>query len=145
MLEADVSLDMLHHTCTRLSVCGPDGATRVMVYGGRYSPHSAVNVWPLIISALPHEVGTSLTAADRRFAVTAREDVPSSRWRHSAVCLKASTPSSDQDCIVVFGGRTPDFEVRLSLILYLPFTLLSAVLMKQKLYRQFSDLERVIT
>jgi hypothetical protein len=137
VLEADVNLDMLHHTCTRLSLRGPDGTTRVMVYGGRYSPHTAVNVWPLIFSVLPHEVGTSLTVVDRHVAVTSREDVPSSRWRHSAVCLKSLTPSSDRDYIVVFGGRTPDFEVRLSLILYSPFMLLSAFLIKQNITINF--------
>jgi hypothetical protein len=136
-LEADFNLDMLHHTCTRLSLRGPDGATRVMVYGGRYSPRSAMNVWPLIFSVLPHEMGTGLTVVDSRVAVAAREDVPASRWRHSAVCLQSVTPSSDQDYVVVFGGRTPDFEVHLSLILYLPFMLLGAFLIKQNVTINF--------
>jgi hypothetical protein len=111
-LESDVNLDMLHHTCTLLSLLGPDGTTRVMVYGGRYSPCNAVNEWPLIFSVLSHDMGTSVAVADRHIAVTERQDMPESRWRHSAVCLKSSTPSAVQDYIVVFGGRTPDFKVR---------------------------------
>jgi hypothetical protein len=118
VLGAGVNLDMLHHTCTPLSLRGPDGTTKVMVYGGRYSPCSAVNVWPLIVSALSHDTGTSVTVAGRHVAVTATEDVPASRWRHSAVCLKSLTPSSEGDFIVVFGGRTTAFEVHFSLILY---------------------------
>jgi hypothetical protein len=116
-LESDVNLDMLHHTCTRLSLRGPDDTTRVMVYGGRYSPCNAVNMWPLIFSVLSHDMGTSVTVADRHIAVTERQDVPAARWRHSAVSLK-STPSTVQDYIVVFGGRTPDFKVCLPIILY---------------------------
>lgn len=110
-LESDVNLDMLHHTCTCLSLLGPDGTTRVMVYGGRYSPCNAVNMWPLIFSMLSRDTGTSMTVAERHIAVTERQDVPASRWRHSAVCLKSLTPSTIQDCIIVFGGRTPDFKV----------------------------------
>lgn len=117
-LESDVNLDMLHHTCTCLSLRGPDDTTRVMVYGGRYSPYSPVNVWPRIFSVLSHDMGTRMTVADRHIAVTERQDVPVSRWRHSAVCLKSSTPSTVQDYIVVFGGRTPDFKVCLPIILY---------------------------
>lgn len=77
-----------------------------------------MNVWPLILSVLSHDMGTSVTVANRRIAVTERQDVPASRWRHSAVCLKSSTPSAVQDYIVVFGGRTPDFKVCLTTILY---------------------------
>ncbi|PNF35678.1 tRNA wybutosine-synthesizing protein 4 [Cryptotermes secundus] len=110
-LESAVNLDMLHHTCTCLSLRGPDDTARVMVYGGRYSPCSPVNVWPRIFSVLAHDVGTRMTVADRHIAVTERQNVPVSRWRHSAVCLKSSTPSAVQDYVVVFGGRTPDFKV----------------------------------
>lgn len=111
VLQSDVHLDVLHHTCTRLSVCGPDGSTRVMLYGGRYSPCRAVNVWPTILSVLATDVGMRLTVVDSSTAVTLRENGPVSRWRHSAVCLKCSSADPLQEYVVVFGGRTPEFKV----------------------------------
>lgn len=111
VVESDVKLDVLHHTCTRLSVCGPDGSTRVMLYGGRYSPCRAMNVWPTILSVLPSDRGMRVTVVDSNTAVTLEENAPVSRWRHSAVCLKCSTPDPVQEHVVVFGGRTPDFKV----------------------------------
>lgn len=104
-------LDVLHHTCTRLSVCGTDGSTRVMLYGGRYSPCRAVNMWPIILSVLPSDRGMRVTVVDSNTSVTLRENAPASRWRHSAVCLKRSTCDPVQEHVVVFGGRTPDFKV----------------------------------
>jgi hypothetical protein len=111
VLESDVQLDVLHHTCTRLSVCGPDGSTRVMLYGGRYSPCRAVNVWPTILSVLPSDRGMRVTVVGSSTAVTLQENAPVSRWRHSAVWLKCTTSDPSQEHVVVFGGRTPDFKV----------------------------------
>jgi len=111
VLESDVKVDVLHHTCTRLSTCGPDGSTRVMLYGGRHSPCRAVNVWPTVLSVLPSDGRMRVTVAGSNTAVTLREDAPVSRWRHSAVWLKCSTPDPVQEHVVVFGGRTPDFKV----------------------------------
>ena len=110
VLESDVKLDVLHHTCTRLTACGPDGSTRVMLYGGRYSPCRAVNAWPTILSVLPSDRGMRVTVVGSKMAVALRE-TPVSRWRHSAVWLKCSTPDPVQEHVVVFGGRTPDFKV----------------------------------
>jgi len=111
VLESDIKLDVLHHTCTHLSACGPDGSTRFMLYGGRYSPCRAVNVWPTILSVLPSEGGMRVTVVGSNTAVTLRKNTPVSRWRHSAVWLKCSTPDPVQEHVVVFGGRTPDFKV----------------------------------
>jgi hypothetical protein len=115
VLLEDVKLDMLHHTCTRLSLCGPDGTTRVMVYGGRYSPRRAVNAWPIILSVLSWDVGPRLTVASSNTAARDEKHAPVPRWRHSAVCLKSSTPTPTQDYVVVFGGRTLDFRVSLTI------------------------------
>jgi hypothetical protein len=115
VLLEDVKLDMLHHTCTRLSLCGPDGTTRVMVYGGRYSPRRAVNAWPIILSVSSWDVGRRLTVASSNTAATDGKHAPVPRWRHSAVCLKSSTPTPIQDYVVVFGGRTLDFRVSLTI------------------------------
>ena len=111
VLESDVKLDALYHTCTRLSACGPDGSTRVMLYGGRYSPCRTVNVWPTLLSVLPSDRGMRVTVEGSNMAITLRENAPVSRWRHSAVWLKCSTPDPVQEHVVVFGGRTPDFKV----------------------------------
>lgn len=109
---------MLHHTCTRLFLCGTDGTTRVMVYGGRYSPCRAVNAWPVILSVLPGNTGPRVTVASSNTAGTDQKNIPVARWRHSAVCLKYSTPIPVQDHVVVYGGRTLDFKVSLAVIVY---------------------------
>jgi hypothetical protein len=118
VLLENMKLDVLHHTCTRLSVCGPDGTTRVMLYGGRYSPRRAVNAWPVILSVLPGDVGPRLTVASSNTAATDWKNAPVPRWRHSAVCLKYPTPTPVQDYVVVFGGRTLDFKVSLTTTFY---------------------------
>ncbi|XP_069677007.1 tRNA wybutosine-synthesizing protein 4-like isoform X2 [Periplaneta americana] len=107
--ECDVKLDMLHHTCTRLSLYGPDGATRIMVYGGRYSPCRAVNSWPVILTVVKCETGLCIRMEKSETASI--ENAPQARWRHSAVCLIGSSSLHAEDHVAVFGGRTSDFRV----------------------------------
>ncbi|XP_021940088.1 tRNA wybutosine-synthesizing protein 4-like isoform X2 [Zootermopsis nevadensis] len=111
VLLENVKLGVLHHTCTRLSLRGPDGLTRVMVYGGRHSPRRAVNAWPIILSVFRGETGPRMTVASSDTAATCWNNAPVPRWRHSSVCLKYPTPAPIQDYVVVFGGRTLDFKV----------------------------------
>lgn len=116
VLLENVKLGVLHHTCTRLSLRGPDGMTRVMVYGGRHSPRIAVNAWPIILSVFRGETGPRMTVASSDTAATCWNNAPVPRWRHSSVCLKYPTPAPIQDYVVVFGGRTLDFKVCLTII-----------------------------
>ncbi|PSN43970.1 tRNA wybutosine-synthesizing protein 4 [Blattella germanica] len=110
-MESDVRLDCLHHTCTRLSLRGPDGSTRILLYGGRHSPCKPLNIRPLILSV--RTVGEDMTMHVETTELG--ENMPLSRWRHSAVCVNFGT----HDNVLVFGGRTTDMKILHNLLIWM--------------------------